>query len=148
MSEQVNAEAVEAQKRYGGSGGWDQATDEADALLRRAFIEGARWFAARQPARVVPSAEEVADLLLRVGHVEWDKTDARNVTEHILALFASQPTVAQVREQVAREIHATAERIEEGQQTANGFVTDTVSLILAGYAQAEAIARTETKGGE
>lgn len=106
-TEQISAEA-EARRRYNGSGGWDQATDERDTIARAAFVAGAEYALSHHPARVLPSVEDVARVLemgVDEGLADYGTDDpalfarvvARRMTPAIRSLFAAAPTVQQVR---------------------------------------------------
>lgn len=128
------------------------AYEHADAALA--------WFAEHRgprvvSARVVPSAEEVRDELsgwpIRSGYygMSVGTDEAHEMAEAVLALFASQPTVAEVREQVAREIEAAMD--QDAVRNGTHIVFDDVNRSgkrNAVLAIAARIARTETKGGE
>ena len=119
----------------------ERALRSADAVLA--------WFAAHQPARVVPSAEEVAGVLGEFAVGREMPTDAPIVTA-VLALFASQPTVAEVREQVARELEAllpTDDEVPDPQPCSAGHDCHEAARYVT-VRRAQRIARTETKGGE
>lgn len=155
MSE-VSSEAVEAWEAYRDGELWHRNRRQ---LRKRDYLAG--YLAAHQPARVLPSAEEVAEVVVqtlvtvdyvaepdepvdpRVAH--WNAT----VGGAVLALFASQPTVAEVREQVAREIEAAMD--QDAVRNGTHIVFDDVNRSgkrNAVLAIAARIARTETKGGE
>ena len=122
MTEQIPAEAVEAANDVLVPAliraGFSLSDAAAVAGLTPAALTAALPYLA-QPARVVPSVEEVAwtlrDEMKRYMRSPVPLGDGRigtlGATEYdlaraVIALFASQPTVADVREQVAREIEA------------------------------------------
>lgn len=168
MGEQVSAEAVEAGRKaliehdtpadnlldrhdgYCCPGGdahdmtYKQAvTHQASATLTAALP----YLAAHQPARVVPSVDEVARSLRGFEPSEYEGTESlmsrwrERAARTVLALLASQPTVAEVREQVAREIEA--EIIPNARN-----VGQDAEYLNDGLRLAARIARTETKGAE
>lgn len=114
------------------------------------------WFAAHQPARVVPSAEEVGDELsgwpIGSGYyaTQVGTDEARDMADAVLALCASQPTVAQVRGQVARELEAllpTDDEVADPQPCSAGHDCHEAARYVT-VRRAQRIARGETKGGE
>ena len=125
-----------------------------------------------QPARVVPSMDEVAHAIFR-GHKLGSQIDPesetgqaiitcrcgekfrlwavawRHVSHAVLALFASQPTVAEVREQVSEDILATARRYRLPKRDDESQTEFTLRLVRADVlSDAARIARGETKGDE
>ena len=94
--------------------------------------------------RVTPSREDVARAI-------WDCTDlnravledCEEIADAVLALLPGK-TEQEVRGEIAEEIAEVTRTIRNAQLDAHGFIPDTVGHMLAGYAQAEGVAR----GGE
>lgn len=151
MSE-VSSEAVEAaalrmcrSPRWDAS--WDQgARDYWRDLARDALTAALPYLVAHQPARVAPSAEDIEQVIYKTLYESGASFESATVVpavrEAVLALFASQPTVAQVREQVARELQRFADCMDPA------FGPLSPSERAAIRAAAGVIARAETKEGE
>lgn len=65
------------------------------------------------------------------------------IADAVLALFNGK-TEQELRDEIAEEIAEVTRTIRNAQLDAHGFIPDTVGHMLAGYAQAEGVAR----GGE
>ena len=109
---------------------------------------------AQVEARVNPSREDVAKVIWRwyVGEsldgfdkhtYAYDREKTLDTADAVLALLPGK-TEQEVRGEIAEEIAEVTRTIRNAQLDAHGFIPDTVGHMLAGYAQAEGVAR----GGE
>ena len=157
MTEQIPAEAVEAASEaayqvYVSDAGQTLATRDLTNAITDAALAAALVVLA-QPARVVPGVEDVRKVLAETDHrmdgsTPWETVFAAQA-QAVLALFASQPTVAEVREQALSEIRKACvvgnwdvhEWGERGTPFSNG-ADKAFGLIY------NLIARGETKGDD
>lgn len=91
----VEADAQSAWKRYRDGELWHRNRRQ---LRKRDFLAG--WEASRAP-RVSPTVDQLAQFIRAVDGAHT--MGAGDLAERILTLFASQPTVAEVREQATQE---------------------------------------------
>ena len=122
----------------------------AEAAIRAALP----LILAQVEARVNPSREDVAKVIWRwyVGEsldgfdkhtYAYDREKTLDTADAVLTLLPGK-TEQEVRDEIAEEIAEVTRTIRNAQLDAHGFIPDTVGHMLAGYAQAEGVAR----GGE
>ena len=161
MSE-VSSEAVEAAARAAFDADsdsqwtWETLPEYEKPDFRRAARAALTAALPYLSPSVAPSAEEVGDELsgwpIGSGYyaTQVGTDEARDMAEAVLALFASQPAVAQVREQVARELEAllpTDDEVADPQPCSAGHDCHEAARYVT-VRRAQRIARGETKGGE